>query len=60
MLRNYNLISQEHNKYIQEKQCNDDSLSKILYDNKKLLDENKELNQKAKKLENLVFGKIRK
>ncbi len=58
--RNFNLISQEQNKFIQEKQNNENSFSKILNENRRLSDENKELNLKVKKLENLVYGKIKK
>ena len=58
--RNFNLISQEQNKFIQEKQNNENSFNKILNENRRLSDENKELNLKVKKLENLVYGKIKK
>jgi hypothetical protein len=58
--RNFNLISQEQNKFIQEKQNNENSFSKILNENRRLSDENKELNLKVKKLENLVYGKMKK
>ena len=58
--RNFNLISQEQNRFIQEKQNNENSVNKVLGENRRLSDENKELNLKVKKLENLVYGKIKK
>ena len=58
--RNFNLISQEQNKFIQEKQNNEISVNKVLNENRRLSDENKELNLKVKKLENLVYGKMKK
>ena len=58
--RNFNLISQEQNRFIQEKQNNEISVNKVLNENRRLSDENKELNLKVKKLENLVYGKIKK
>ena len=58
--RNFNLISQEQNKYLSEKINNEDTKIKVLNENKKLIEENKELSQKIKKLENIIYGKMKK